>query len=141
MDCFESLLVPLHFSGYRLIILRKSIFSHFSIIVICTKIQHKKYCWVEFPYKLPETKETLWKSLTCTVASITNEPSLWLICGKQDSFQILLVNVEDNFALLPISKFIFLYLIPLLLIALIYIRIYMAAKVKKFMDLLAWVNS
>jgi hypothetical protein len=52
-----------------------------------------------------------------------------------------LVNVEDNFALLPISKFIFLYLIPLLLIALIYIRIYMAAKVKKFMDLLAWVNS
>ena len=67
--------------------------------------------------------------LVATVTSITNEASLWQICSSDDhniSFQILMVK-DDNFCL-PILKFIFLYIIPLLLIALIYTRIYLAAK-------------
>ena len=64
--------------------------------------------------------------LVATVASITNEPSIWLICENHDSLQILLV--EDDKFTLPISKFIFLFLVPLLLITLIYTRIYLAAR-------------
>ena len=64
--------------------------------------------------------------LVATVASITNEPSIWLICENHDSLQILLV--EDDKFTLPISKFIFLFIVPLLLITLIYTRIYLAAR-------------
>ena len=61
--------------------------------------------------------------LCACVTSVLQEPSIWRICPTHAPPG----GLKDNFAL-PLLKFIFLFGIPLLLIELIYTRIYLAAK-------------
>lgn len=59
--------------------------------------------------------------------SVMQEPSIWRICNTVDTNSLQLLGEMDTFVL-PILKFIVLFTIPLVLIELIYTRIYLAAK-------------
>ena len=72
-------------------------------------------------YRIWLILSTCWTSclIFSTIVSISEHTSIWLICDSSD---------QDKNWTLPLLKFIFLFVVPVILIGLIYSRIYLEAR-------------